>query len=80
MRELPQLLREKQDRFREVFGASDYSWGTIYERPFLEQMALLFVLLGLHIPLHDAAQSDDPQEAVLQWADDNGVGSATFFL
>ena len=73
MRELPQLVRDKETNIRKWFGEGGYSWGTIYERPFLEQMALLFVLLGLNIPLHDAAQSDDPQEAVLRWTDDNGV-------
>lgn len=73
MREFPQLIRDKQASVNKWFGDGGYSWGTIYERPFLEQMAYLFVLVGLHIPLHEAAQSDDPQEVVLHWADDNGV-------
>jgi hypothetical protein len=71
MRELPQLLRAKEDRLKNLFGESSCSWGTIYERPFIEQMALLFVLIGLDIPLHEAVQSDDPQEVVLRWGDDN---------
>lgn len=71
MRELPQLLREKKDRLHTIFGDGEYAWGTIYERPFLEQMALLFVLIGLHIPLHEAAQANDPQQVVLDWSDDN---------
>jgi hypothetical protein len=70
MHELTELLRAKKDRLSAVFGEGDYSWGTIYELPFLEQMATLFVLIGLHIPLHEAAQSDDPQEVVLRWNDD----------
>ena len=78
MREFPQLLREKQYRFQAVFGDGDYSWGTIYERPFLEQLALLFVLVGLHIPLHEAAQSDDPQEVVTHWIDEGGPLDAWF--
>ena len=45
MRELPALLREKKDRLKTIFGEGGHSWGTIYERPFLEQMALLFVLI-----------------------------------
>lgn len=72
MHELPELVRDHQARVADWFGEGGYSWGTIYERPFLEQMAVLFVLLGLHIPLHEAAKSDDPQEAVIHWADDNG--------
>lgn len=73
MKELPELMRSKRDKLHEILGANNYSWGQIYEKPFLEQMALLFVLLGLHIPLHEAASSDDPQEAVLRWCDDGGV-------
>ena len=70
MRELPELLREKRGRLKVILGEGSYSWGTIYERPFLEQMAVLFVLIGLHIPLKEAAQSEDPQEVVLGWTDD----------
>lgn len=73
MRELPQLLREKKDKFHAILGEGDYSWGRIYERPFLEQMSLLFVLIGLHVPLHEAAQAEDPQEVVIGWAGDNSV-------
>lgn len=73
MLELPQLIRDKQTRINEWFGEGGCSWGTIYERPFLEQISLLFVLLGLHIPLHEAAHSDDPQEAVSHWGDHNGA-------
>lgn len=67
MRELPELMRQKTSKFQELLGAEDYSWGDIYALPFLEQMAWLFVLVGLHIPLHEAAQSPDPQEAVSRW-------------
>ena len=78
MRELPALLREKKDRLKTILGEGGYSWGTIYERPFLEQMALLFVLIGLHIPLKEAAQSEDPQEVVLGWGDDDSPLDAWF--
>jgi hypothetical protein len=71
MRELPELLRSKKDRLNDLFGDGDCSWGSIYELPFLEQMAFLFVLIGLHIPLHEAAQSEDPQEEVLRWGRNN---------
>lgn len=73
MSELPKLLREKKDKFNSIFGDEDYSWGKIYELPFLEQMAFLFVLIGLHVPLHEAAQAEDPQEVVLGWCDNNSA-------
>lgn len=72
MKELPELMRSKQEKLREALGESNYSWGHLYEKPFLEQMALLFVLVGLHIPLHEAATSADPQEEVLRWGDEDG--------
>jgi hypothetical protein len=45
---VPKLVRENQARVTDWFGEGGCSWGTIYERPFLEQIAVLFVLLGLH--------------------------------
>lgn len=72
MHELPELLERKKDRLAEVFKDGCVSWGTIYEYSFIEQMSLLFVLTGLHIPLSDVAKADDPQEAALAWSDDNG--------
>jgi hypothetical protein len=78
MKELPELLSQKKDRLKELLGSEDYSWGDIYELPFLEQMASLFVLLGLHVPLHEAALSEDPQEAVTRWGEPNSPLDAWF--
>lgn len=78
MHELPRLLREKKDRLSEILGESQYSWGWIYEKPFMEQMALLFILIGLHVPLLEAGQTADPQEAVLRWGEDNSPLDAWF--
>lgn len=50
-----------------IFGPDDSSWGDIYELPYLEQLALLFVILGLHKPIMEAVRTDDPQEEVLSW-------------
>lgn len=69
MRELPELMREKQEHLHELIGTEDFSWGDFYEFPFLEQMALLVVLVGLHVPLQEAVQSEDPQEAVTRWGE-----------
>lgn len=72
MRELSELVRQKKDQLNALLGSEDYSWAEIYELPFLEQLTWLFVLLGLHIPLHEAAKSEDPQEVVGHWADADG--------
>ena len=71
MCELPQFLRQNMSRVNELLGPESLSWGHIYELPFLEQMATLFILIGLHVPLHEAVQTEDPQEVVLSWAEDN---------
>lgn len=41
-------------------------------------MALLSIQIGLHIPLHEAAQKDDPQEEVLKWGDDDSPLNAWY--
>lgn len=73
MRDLPGLLRQKKDRLNEILGSHAYSWGQIYELPFLEQMAWLFISLGLDVPLNDLARSDDPQATALRWGDEGGA-------
>lgn len=72
MHELPSLLKSKKERLKEIFSDSPVSWGAIYEYSFLEQMSLLFVLIGLQEPLAVVANADDPQEAALTWTDDDG--------
>lgn len=70
MHDLPLFLRQNSTRVSELLGEGHYSWGSIYEKPFLEQLATLFVQIGLHIPLQEAVQSEDPQGAVLRWSED----------
>jgi len=70
--ELTKTYQEHPKRLSELLGDGPISWGTIYEKPFLEQMAILFVLLGLNVPLHNAAQASDPQAEVMRWSDENG--------
>lgn len=73
MKELADRMRTKQEKLKELIGDSDYSWGDIYELPFLEQMALLFITLGLHVPLYEVVTSTDPQEAACNWNDDGSA-------
>ena len=39
---------------------------------------MLFVLIGLQIPLHEAVQTADPQAVVLGWAEDDSPLDAWF--
>lgn len=73
MREIAKLARSRRDKINLILGPDKQSWGHLYEMPYLEQMALLMVLVGLHEPLHEAALSDDPQQRVLEWLDPDGV-------
>lgn len=69
MNELPRVLKEKPKKLKEILG-SDFYWASIYEHGFTEQIAILFVLLGWDGFLKEAADSDDPQARVFQWAED----------
>lgn len=70
--ELTKLYQANPKRFNELLGDGSISWGGIYEKPFQEQMAVLFVLIGLNVPVHEAAQALDPQEEVMRWCEENG--------
>lgn len=67
MRELPRLISQKKEKLKELLGVN-YHWASIYEQPFIRQIAYLFVLLGLGDLLAETANSDDPQEQALQWS------------
>jgi len=73
MKELPELVRSNRERLAEILGPDDHSWGEIYGSPFLEQLAALCVILGLHKPILEVAKTDDPQEEVLNWLMKDGV-------
>lgn len=68
--ELSGVFRSKSEKLTEILGAADHSWAGIYELPFLDQMAQLFMLLGMHEPLLKAWRSDDTIEQFSRWADD----------
>lgn len=70
--ELTKIYQANPKRLNELLGDGPVSWGELYERPFLEQMAILTVLLRLHVPLNEAAKSSDPQEQILRWLDKDG--------
>lgn len=71
MKELPAYFRAEPDRLREMLGPKDYTWASIYEQPFLEQMAWLFIVIGIHEPIIQAARQEDPQEAINHLSDDD---------
>lgn len=69
--ELAEAIRGNGEKLRELLGPADHSWASIYERPFIEQMAHLMISIGLHEPLIDAWQSDDPIEAYSSWGNED---------
>lgn len=66
MNEFPRVLRERPTKLKEILG-SDFHWAGIYENNFIEQIAILFVLMGWDGLLAKASRSDDPQASVNQW-------------
>lgn len=69
--ELAELLKSKPQRVKEVLGEY-YSWSEIYELSFVEQLAYLFVLLGMQKPIHEIAASTAPQQALIEASENGG--------
>jgi hypothetical protein len=66
-RTLTEALREAgPEKIKSVLG-DDFAWYFLYELPFEIHLAFGTVVLGLHDMLHSAAQSDDPQQACLDY-------------
>jgi len=71
MHELPRVLKEKPKKLKEILG-TDFYWADIYEHSFTEQLAILVVLLGWEGFLHEAVNSEDPQERAARIWEDGG--------
>ncbi|WP_230970713.1 hypothetical protein [Nitrogeniibacter aestuarii] len=67
-----EVARTKAKKFMALLDEPGLAWASIYERPFHEQMALMFVFLGWNDDLHETASQEDPQEALLDWVNDGG--------
>jgi hypothetical protein len=66
-RDLNEVLREAgPEKIKSVLG-EDFAWYYLYELPFEMHLAIGTVVGGLHEILHSAAQSDDPQQACLDY-------------
>lgn len=70
-RELVELIKSKPVLINEILGKY-YSWAGVYELSFVEQLAYLFVLLGMHEPIHEIATSTAPQQALIAGSTDGG--------
>ncbi len=69
--ELAELIKSKPQRIKEVLGQY-YSWSQIYEHSFVEQLAYLFVLIGIHKPFIEIAKSTAPQQALIEASTNGG--------
>jgi len=70
MKELPEALKSKPQKVKEILGEF-YSWASIYEMPYIEQLAYLMVLLGMHKPFIEAVNnSPSPIQALIDISED----------
>ena len=70
-KDLPDLLRSAtSDKVRAVLDEGIY-WAAFYELPFVTHIALIFCLLGQKDRVIELAKLEDPQEAMLQWMDED---------
>lgn len=65
--ELEKELSAKPEALKSFFGDESASWAEIYEFPFVEQMAILFVLVGMHEPILAAWKKADPLGEYAKW-------------
>jgi hypothetical protein len=71
--ELAKVCRDKSSKLGDLLGPSEQTWAAIYEMPFFDQMAHLFIIIGMHEPLLEAWRSDDPLEQYTHWTDKGGA-------
>lgn len=68
IRELPQVVRTVPKEKIEKILDEDFYWADVYELPFVEQIALLFIALGKVKKLVEISNEPDPQQALLNWS------------
>jgi hypothetical protein len=61
---------DNPDKFSEIFTPGFY-WSGIYELPFLTHLAFAVKIIGIEQHFTNAAQSTDPQQALLNRIDDD---------
>ena len=71
MKELPGLLRSTSAAKLEEILDEDFHWSEIYEISLVEQLALMAVVLGDAQRIVQIGQAADPQQAVLEWMDED---------
>lgn len=69
--ELSELIKSKPIRVNEILGKY-YSWAEVYELPFVEQLAYLFVLIGINKPIQEIAATTAPQRVLIEASEDGG--------
>lgn len=67
--ELAELVKNKPERVKAIFGECK-SWSNIYELSFVEQLAYLFVLLGLHEQILEVNKSSAPYQKIIDISKD----------
>ena len=72
--QLARMLSEMSDEKFDALMGEDFNWGAIYERPFVEHMALAFAAFGRTDWLAAEAAAPDPQQRVLDAMDGDDDG------
>jgi hypothetical protein len=71
-KELAELAKSRPSRFLEILG-NCYSWSSIYELSFIQQLGSLFVLLGMHEPILHSGSYTYPQQAFIEISRDGST-------
>jgi hypothetical protein len=76
-RELAELVKSKPAQIKKILG-NCCTWSDIYEFSFVEQLAYLVVLTGIHEPVVNASKSLNPTQTFLSISVDGGELDQSF--
>ncbi len=71
--DITKVMRDNPQKLKEILGLNDHTWAEIYEFPFVEQIAFLVIMVGLHEKVIEVGRSEDPQESALRWGDEDSA-------
>lgn len=72
MKSFPDFVKAKKVKFDEILD-HDFCWANLYQLTFLEQLGLFFVAIGRAKKLHEIALSEDPQQALIKWSEEDDL-------
>lgn len=71
MKQMPEIIRSATATTLNEILDKDFHWADAYEWEFVEQLAMLFIVLGKVNQLLALKELEDPQEGVIRWMEED---------